>query len=109
MSKIRPSAYAEPAANSTLSQLPELFMLGKVSDQPVCNRFVCCLQWVVYDPEGRKFPVVADASEYADMIGRMAGPDAVAQWKRLEAAMAPLQRGAALFPAAAIRCGWESS
>ncbi len=61
------------------------------------------LQWVVYDPQGRRFPVVADAGEYADMIGRMAGPDAVAQWKRLEAAMAPLQRGAALFPAAAIR------
>lgn len=61
------------------------------------------LQWIVYDPQGRKFPVVADAGEYADMIARIAGPDAVAQWKRLEAAMAPLQRGAALFPAAAIR------
>lgn len=61
------------------------------------------LQWMVYDPEGRRFPVVADGGEYADMIARIAGPDAVAQWKRLEAAMAPLQKGAALFPAAAIR------
>eukprot|EP00878_Enallax_costatus_P013781 GHUV01014413.1.p1 GENE.GHUV01014413.1~~GHUV01014413.1.p1 ORF type:complete len:309 (+),score=68.61 GHUV01014413.1:1918-2844(+) len=60
-------------------------------------------QWIVYDPEGRKFPVVADSSEYADMIARIAGPEAEAQWKRLEAAMAPLQKGAATFPAAAIR------
>ena len=33
----------------------------------------------------------------------MGGPGALEQWKRLEAAMAPLQRGAALFPAAALR------
>jgi hypothetical protein len=58
---------------------------------------------VVYDPAGRSFPVVADSKDYADMIGRIGGPDAVAQWRRLERAMAPLQQGAALFPAAAIR------
>lgn len=61
------------------------------------------LQWIVYDPEGRKFPVVADSNEYSDMIARIAGPEAAAQWKRLEVAMAPLQKGAATFPAAAMR------
>ena len=66
-----------------------------------CLLFV--LQWVVYDPEGRTFPVVADGAEYAAMIERMGGPAALAQFKRLERAMRPLQKGAALFPAAAIR------
>jgi hypothetical protein len=60
------------------------------------------LQWQVYTPEGN-FPCIADGKAYADTIARMAGPDAKAQWHALEKAMAPLQRGAALFPAAAIR------
>ncbi len=66
-------------------------------------RVLCDLQWVVYDPDGRTFPVVADGADYAAMIERMGGPAALAQWKRLERAMRPLQKGAATFPAAAIR------
>jgi hypothetical protein len=64
---------------------------------------VACLQWIVHDPEGKSFPVVADGADYAAMIERVGGPAAAAQWKRLEQAMKPLQKGAALFPAAAIR------
>jgi hypothetical protein len=60
------------------------------------------LQWQVYCPEGQ-FPCVADGTTYAATIERMAGPAAAAQWRALEAAMAPLQRGAATFPAAALR------
>ncbi|KAF6251044.1 hypothetical protein COO60DRAFT_1645535 [Scenedesmus sp. NREL 46B-D3] len=52
---------------------------------------------------GPPHPIVADGGEYAAMIGRIAGPQALQEWRRLEAAMAPLQRGAATFPAAAIR------
>jgi hypothetical protein len=37
------------------------------------------------------------------MIERVGGPAAAAQWKQLEKGMRPLQKGAALFPAAAIR------
>ena len=59
-------------------------------------------QWQVYTPEGT-FPCIADGKAYSDTIARMAGPGAKAQWHALEKAMAPLQRGAALFPAAAIR------
>lgn len=47
--------------------------------------------------------MVADGGDYAAMIQRMGGPAALAQWKQLERAMRPLQKGAALFPAAAIR------
>jgi hypothetical protein len=67
--------------------------------------WLCCvLQWVVYGPDSQTFPVVADGADYAAMIQRVGGPAAAAQWKRLEHAMKPLQKGAALFPAAAIRC-----
>jgi hypothetical protein len=66
---------------------------------------LCCLllQWIVHDPQGRSFPVVADGADYAAMIERVGGPAAAAQWKQLEKGMRPLQKGAALFPAAAIR------
>jgi hypothetical protein len=79
--------------------------------------WLCCvLQWVVYGPGGQTFPVVADGADYAAMIERVGGPAAAAQFKRLEHAMKPLQKGAALFPAAAIRwataccgCCWQPS
>eukprot|EP00775_Hariotina_reticulata_P007610 gene7610-7812_t len=82
------------------SRNPLKQVLDLLDETVECKRYD---QWVVYDPAGRSFPVVADSKDYADMIGRMGGPEAVAQWRRLERAMAPLQRGAALFPAAAIR------
>lgn len=47
--------------------------------------------------------MVADGADYAAMIERVGGPAAAAQWKQLEKGMRPLQKGAALFPAAAIR------
>ena len=37
------------------------------------------------------------------MILQQGGPEALAQWKRLEEEMRPLQQGAATFPAAALR------
>lgn len=59
-------------------------------------------QWLTYTPDG-VFPVVCDGAAYADMIGRQGGPAALAQWRALERELAPLQAGAALFPAAALR------
>lgn len=58
--------------------------------------------WVVYSPDGT-FPCVCDGKVYADTIRRIGGENAHRQWLKLEEAMAPLQQGAALFPAAAIR------
>lgn len=60
------------------------------------------LQWIVYSPEGT-FPCVAGREAYRANILKMGGPVALQQWDELEKAMAPLQQGAALFPAAAIR------
>lgn len=57
----------------------------------------------MYDPAGDVFPCIADGDAYRAMIATQGGPDALEQWLALERAMAPLQQGASLFPAAAIR------
>ncbi|WIA20624.1 hypothetical protein OEZ85_005006 [Tetradesmus obliquus] len=88
---------ADPPGSSRNPLAQVLELLG---ERVECKRYS---QWVLHDPEGRRTPIVADRADYTDMIGRIAGPAAVAEWRRLEAAMAPLQRGAATFPAAAIR------
>jgi len=75
-------------------------VLDLLGESVPCKRYS---QWVLYTPEGATFPVVADRQTYVDTIERQAGANAAAQFRALEAAMAPLQRGAALFPAAAIR------
>ena len=75
-------------------------VLDLLGEKVECERYS---QWVLHPPEGGCFPVVADRDAYAAAIERAAGPAAAAQFRALEAAMAPLQRGAALFPAAALR------
>lgn len=60
------------------------------------------LQWVTHTPEG-SFPVVCNGEHYANMIRSQGGEEALRQWKLLEDKMRPLQQGAALFPAAALR------
>lgn len=60
------------------------------------------LQWITYTPEGT-FPVVSDGKQYAAMIQQQGGDQALQQWRQLEDKLRPLQQGAALFPAAALR------
>ena len=60
------------------------------------------MQWTNHTPEG-SFPVVCRGSDYAAMIQRFGGDEAARQWHALEERMKPLQQGAALFPAAALR------
>ena len=60
------------------------------------------LQWVNHTPEGT-FPVVCNGDRYAAMVRSQGGETALQQWKLLEDKMRPLQQGAALFPAAALR------
>lgn len=66
----------------------------------------CCRlplsQWTVHTPEGT-FPCVCSRDSYAQNILRQGGPEALAQWRELERLMEPLQSGAALLPAAAMR------
>ena len=60
------------------------------------------MQWQTYTPEA-SFPTVCNGDQYAAMLAQQGGPEALAQWRRLEEEMRPLQQGAATFPAAALR------
>ena len=63
---------------------------------------MCRVQWNTYTPEA-SFETVCNGEQYASMILQQGGPEALAQWKRLEDEMRPLQQGASTFPAAALR------
>lgn len=60
------------------------------------------MQWVTHTPEG-SFAAVCNGDRYAEMVRSQGGETALKQWKQLEDKMRPLQQGAALFPAAALR------
>lgn len=60
------------------------------------------LQWMTHTPEG-SFATVCNGDRYAEMVRSQGGENALKQWKQLEDKMRPLQQGAALFPAAALR------
>ena len=60
------------------------------------------MQWMTHTPEG-SFATVCNGDRYAEMIRSQGGENALKQWKQLEDKMRPLQQGAALFPAAALR------
>ena len=64
----------------------------------------CCgfMQWMTHTPEG-SFATVCNGDHYAEMVRSQGGENALKQWKQLEDKLRPLQQGAALFPAAALR------
>lgn len=74
----------------------------RCSVAPTFASFAHLLQWVNHTPEG-SFPVVCNGDRYAEMVQSQGGEEALRQWKLLEDKMRPLQQGAALFPAAALR------
>jgi phytoene dehydrogenase-like protein len=86
-------------------------VLDAVGERVACATYS---RWIVHPPSERgktaatqratdPFPCVADAQAYSEQVERLAGPKGLEQWRALEARMAPLQRGAATFPAAALR------
>jgi len=69
------------------------------------------LPWLTYDawgvciPEG-DFTAQVGADDFCDTLHRLRGPEAVRQWRHLQAVMAPLGRGATALPPAAVRLDW---
>jgi phytoene dehydrogenase-like protein len=92
-----------PSFHAGLSEAKSANPLKQVLD--AVGEHVPCVtydRWIVYDTHGT-FPCIAGAEGYCENILKQGGPEALQQWKALEAAMAPLQAGAALFPAAGMR------
>ncbi|PRW44458.1 carotene isomerase [Chlorella sorokiniana] len=79
---------------------PLKLVLDAVGESVEC---VTYKKWIVYQPNGRSFECVCDADAYAENIRREGGEEAYRQWKELEQLMQPLQEGAAMLPAAALR------
>jgi len=74
-------------------------VLDAVGESVECTQYD---KWLVYSPEG-VFPCVANRQQYLHNIRQQGGEEALQQWLQLEKLMEPLQAGASLFPAAAIR------
>lgn len=94
-----PSFYAGLSGPPGASTNPLKQVLDAVGESVECAQYK---QWVVYTPDG-SFPCICDGEAYAANIRRMGGEEAERQWRALERRMQPLQVGAALLPAAAIR------
>ncbi|PSC69857.1 carotene isomerase [Micractinium conductrix] len=95
-----PSFFAGLSGPPGKSTNPLKQVLDAVGESVECITYD---KWVVYTPDRGSFECVCDAQVYADTIRRVGGEEAARQWAALEREMAPLQAGAALFPAAAIR------
>ncbi|KAK9903392.1 hypothetical protein WJX75_004649 [Coccomyxa subellipsoidea] len=94
-----PSFFAGLSGKAGGSPNPLKQVLDAVGESVECAIYD---RWVTYTPEA-KFQTVCNAERYAATILEQGGPEALAQWRSLEREMAPLQQGAATFPAAALR------
>ncbi|KAL3152692.1 hypothetical protein ABBQ38_012286 [Trebouxia sp. C0009 RCD-2024] len=93
-----PSFFAGLSGEGNTSN-PLKQVLNAVGEQVECAIYD---RWVTHTPEG-SFATVCNGNRYAEMVRSQGGETALKQWKQLEDKMRPLQQGAALFPAAALR------
>eukprot|EP00976_Prorocentrum_cordatum_P071983 1180531-Prorocentrum_minimum.AAC.9 len=92
-----------PSLYTGISKFPSVNPLGQVLhalDEPL--ECVTYDTWICYLPEGT-FVCKCDAEEYSRELGRLGGPGAEDDWKKLEKFMEPLGEAAAGLPAAALR------
>lgn len=88
------------------SRGPQANPLAQVLDalgEPVdCVRYN---SWMVHVPEGQFLSRIGPTEFYKD-LQQVAGPDAVADWRKLQEAILPLSAAAMALPPAAIRTDW---
>mmetsp|Transcript_10336 Transcript_10336/g.21556 ORF Transcript_10336/g.21556 Transcript_10336/m.21556 type:complete len:583 (-) Transcript_10336:1049-2797(-) len=92
-----------PSLYTGISKFPSVNPLGQVLhalDEPL--ECVTYDTWICYLPEGT-FVCKTNAEKYSKELGRLGGPGAEDDWKKLEKFMEPLGRAAAGLPAAALR------
>lgn len=74
-------------------------VLDIIGESVPCKRYD---RWIVYDGKGQ-WECVANEAQYKQAILSKGGPEALEQMEQLEELMKPLQVGASMLPAAAIR------
>ena len=72
------------------------------------------LPWAIYDtwgvwlPEGN-FDMAVGADPFCEVLSQLRGEKAVAEWRRLQQVMEPLQAAAIAIPSAAVRFDWAAT
>ena len=70
-------------------------------------------EWLTYDtwgcclPEGT-FDTQVGAEQFCEVLGRLRGADAIAQWRQLQTMMQPYSQAAIALPPAALRFDWAA-
>lgn len=88
------------------SRGPQANPLAQVLD--ALGESVECVQydsWMVHTPEGQFLSRIGPTEFYKD-LQQVAGPEAVADWRKLQEAVLPLSAAAMALPPAAIRADW---
>ncbi|MEO0946989.1 MAG: NAD(P)/FAD-dependent oxidoreductase, partial [Cyanobacteria bacterium J06641_5] len=95
-----PSLFSGIAASPSPNPLRQV--LDALGEELPCAHYDtwgCCL------PEGT-FDTAVGADQFCDVLARLRGEDAVAQWRELQNLMAPLAGAAVAIPPAALRFDW---
>jgi phytoene dehydrogenase-like protein len=98
-----------PSLYSGLSYRPSPNPLRQVLDAIEVD-----LNWATYDtwgcflPEGA-FETAVGADQFCDILSKLRGPQAVAEWRNLQRVMEPLAKAAVALPPAAVRLDWGAA
>lgn len=96
-----PSLYSglsySPSANPLRHVLDAI---GEDADWKTYDTWGCCL------PEGT-FDTQVGAEQFCDVLARLQGADAIAQWRQLQTLMKPYGEAAIALPPAAVRFDWN--
>ena len=91
-----PSLYSGLSGPSPNPLRQALDAIGEDVEWATYDTWGCCL------PEG-DFDTTVGADQFCEVLERLRGPDAVAEWRRLQEVMAPLKEAAIALPPAAMR------
>jgi phytoene dehydrogenase-like protein len=73
--------------------------IGETPEWKTYDTWGCCL------PEGT-FDTQVGADQFCEVLGRLRGDDAIAQWRQLQTLMQPYGEAAVALPPAALRFDW---
>ncbi len=94
-----PSLYSGIAAPSANPLRHVLEAIGETVPCATYDTWGCCL------PEG-DFDTSVGADQFCEVLAKLRGAEAIAEWRELQRVMAPLASAATAIPPAAIRFDW---
>ncbi|HEY9888836.1 MAG TPA: NAD(P)/FAD-dependent oxidoreductase, partial [Candidatus Obscuribacterales bacterium] len=96
-----PSLYSGLSASPSNNPLQQvLAAIGEDAQWLTYDTWGCCL------PEGT-FDTQVGADQFCEVLGRLRGAEAIAQWRQLQTLMQPYGAAAIALPPAALRLDWH--